>query len=72
LLNQKRYQKTQNFMLISNPLKKLKKLPQKVISKTSLTNKSKCVKSAYFRDVFANNFNLVHFLLTFSEGLKSA
>ncbi len=56
--NQKRYQKTQNFMLISNSLKKfLKKgTEKKVLSKTSLTNLSKSGKSAYFRHVFANNF----------------
>jgi hypothetical protein len=30
--------------------------PKKVISKTSLTNISKSEKSAFFRDVFANNF----------------
>jgi hypothetical protein len=39
------YQKTQNFTLISNPLKKLlKNAPKKVISKTSLTNLSKSEK----------------------------
>ncbi len=51
------YQKTQNFTMISNPLKKLlNTAPKKVISKTSLTNMSKSEKSAYFRHVFANNF----------------
>jgi hypothetical protein len=48
-LNQKRYKKTQNFMLISN-------VKKKVIRKLSLTNMSKSGKSAYFRHVFANNF----------------
>jgi hypothetical protein len=38
----------------------LKSAPKKVISKTSLTNKSKSEKSAYFRHVFANFF-FVHF-----------
>ncbi len=62
----KRCQKTQNFTLISNSLKKLwKNAQQKVISKTSLTNKSKSEKSAFFRHVFANNFFLVHFFKTF-------
>jgi hypothetical protein len=52
----------QNFTLISNPLKKLlKNAPKKVISKTSLTNMSKCEKSAYFRHVFDNNFFLCIF-----------
>jgi hypothetical protein len=38
------YQRTQNFMLISNPLDKfLKNAPKKVISKTSLTSKSEKV-----------------------------
>ncbi len=46
--NWKRCQKTQNFMLISNPLKKL-------------------LKNAFFRDVFANNFFLVHFFKTFQR-----
>ncbi len=60
--------KTQNFMLISNPSKKIfKNAPKKVISKTSLTNMSKSGKSAYFRHVFANNC-----LKTFSTDLKSA
>ncbi len=55
--NQKRCLKTQNFTLISNPLKKLLTNAQKkVTSKTSLTNVSKSEKSAYFRHVFANNF----------------
>jgi hypothetical protein len=47
----------QNFTLISNPLKILRKMHQKkVTSKTSLTNMSKSEKSAYFRHDFANNF----------------
>ncbi len=55
--NQKRYQKTQNLMLISNLLKGFKKIHQKkVISKTSSTKMSKSGKSAYFRHIFANNF----------------
>ncbi len=58
-LNQKKCKKTQNFTLISNPLKKLlKNAPKKVISKTSLTNMSKSEKSAYFRHIFANNLFL--------------
>jgi hypothetical protein len=48
-----RYQKTPNFMLIS--------YPSLVISKTCLTNMSKSEKSAYFRQVFANNFFLYFF-----------
>jgi hypothetical protein len=44
----------QNFMLISNPLKKLlKKCAKKVIS---LMNMSKSEKSANFCHIFANNF----------------
>ncbi len=58
-------------MLISNPLKSCEKMHQKkVISKTSLTNMSKSDKSAFFRDVFANNFFLVHFFKTFSTDSK--
>ncbi len=38
----------QNFMLISNPLKSFKKMHKKVISKTSLTNKSKSEKVHIF------------------------
>ena len=69
----KRCQNTQNFTLISNPLKKLlKNAPKKVISKTSLTNMSKSEKSAFFRHVFANNFFLVNFFKTFSTDSKSA
>ncbi len=41
---------------------------QKVTSKTSLTNKSKNEKSAYFRHVYANNF----FGCIFSTDSKSA
>jgi histone H3/H4 len=71
--NQKRYQKTQNFTLISNPLKKLlKNAPKKVISKTSLTHMSKNEKSAYFRHIFDNNFFLVHFFKPFSTDSKLA
>jgi hypothetical protein len=36
--------------------KVVKKCTKKVISKTSLTNMSKCEKNTYFRHVFANNF----------------
>jgi hypothetical protein len=62
----------QNFTLISNPLKKIKKIhTKKVISKTSLTNMSKSGKSAYFRHIFANNF-FGKFFKTFSTDLKSA
>ncbi len=65
-LFQKRCQKTQNFTLITNPLKMLfKNAPKKVISKTSLTNMSKSEKSAYFCHVFANNFFLVRFFKPF-------
>ncbi len=38
---------------------------QKFISKTSLTN-----MSAYFRNVFANNFYMGNFCTTFSTDLK--
>ncbi len=61
-INRKRCQKTRDLTLISNPLKKLlKNAHKKVISKTSLTNVSKSEKSAYFRNVFANNSFLMHF-----------
>jgi hypothetical protein len=70
--NQKRYKKTQNFMLISNPLEKfLKKCTQKVLSKTILMNMSKSEKSAYFRHIFANNFFVI-FFKTFSKDSESA
>ncbi len=39
-------------LLISNQMKKLKKAPKKVISKTSLTNMSKSGISAFFRHIF--------------------
>ncbi len=72
-LKSKRSQKTQNFMLISNPLKKLwKNALKKVISQTSLTNMSKSEKSAFFRHVFANNFFWKHVFKTFSTDSKSA
>ncbi len=71
--NQKRCQKTQNFTLISNPLKKLlKNAPKKSYKQTSLTNMSKSEKSAYFRQVFANNFFWVHFFKPFITDSKSA
>ncbi len=58
----------QNFMLISNPLKKfLKNALKKVISKISSTNMSKREKNAYFLHFFANNF-----FKTFLTDLKSA
>ncbi len=41
-------------MLISNPLKKLKKMENNY-KQTSLMNLSKSGKSAYFRHVFAKN-----------------
>ncbi len=64
-----RCQKTQNFTLILNLLKKLwKNALKKVISKTSLTDMS---KSAFFRHVFANNF-FGAFFKTFSTDSKSA
>jgi hypothetical protein len=70
---QNRCQKTQNFTLILNPLKKLlKNAPKKVKSKTSLTNMTKSEISAFFRHVFANNFFLGHFFKTFSTDSKSA
>ncbi len=57
----KKYQTTQNFMLISYPLKKFfKNCTKKVINKTSLTNMSKSGKSAYFRHIVTNNFISVH------------
>jgi hypothetical protein len=60
-------------MLISNPLKKfLKNAPEKIITKTSLTNMSKSRKRAYFRHIFANNFLSAHFLKTLTTDLKSA
>ncbi len=66
-------QKTQNFKLISNPLKKLlKNAPKKVVSKTSLMNMRKSEKSAFFLHIFADNFFLVHFFKTFSTDSKSA
>jgi hypothetical protein len=72
---QKRCQKTQNFMLISNSLEKffLKMHQKTVVSKTSLTNMSKTRKrkSAYFRHIFANTF-CGTFFKTFSTDLKSA
>ncbi len=65
--NKKRCQKTQNFTLISNPLKKLlKNAPKKVTGKTSLTNMSKNEKSAFFRHVFANNICWCIFLNFFN------
>ena len=68
--NRKRCQKTQNFTLISNPLKKLlKNAHKKVISKISLTNMSKSEKSAYFRHIFANNF-FVCIFQTFFNGFE--
>jgi hypothetical protein len=36
--------------------KVVKNAPKKVLSKISLTNKSKSEKSAFFRHIFANNF----------------
>jgi hypothetical protein len=58
---------TTNFLL-----KKSKKILKnaELLSKTSLTNMSKSVKSV--RHVFANNFLLVHFFKTFSTDSKSA
>ncbi len=52
--------------------KVVKKCTKKVISKTSLTNMSKSEKSAYFLNVFDNNFFLLHFFKTFSTDSKSA
>ncbi len=49
-------------MLILNPLEKfLKNAPKKVIIKTILSNMRKSGKSAYFRHIFANNFNFGKF-----------
>jgi hypothetical protein len=63
---------TQNFMLISNPLKKcLKNTPKKVISKTSLTGVNAYFMPAYFCHAFANNF-FGHLFKSFSTDLKSA
>jgi hypothetical protein len=44
------------FGLFERLASKFLKMHKKVISKTSLTNKSKSGKSAYFCQVFANNF----------------
>ncbi len=61
---QKRCQKTQNFTLISNPLKKLKKCTQKKVI-------SKNVTFTHVRQTcFAYNFCLVHFFKTFSTDSK--
>ncbi len=60
-------QKTQNFTLISNPLKKFRKnAPKKIISKnvTEITHvRQTC---------FAYNFFCVHFFTTFSTDSKPA
>ncbi len=66
----KRYRKTQNFTLISNQLKKLKKnAPKKVPGKKNFTNMSKSEKRACFRHIFANNFFWVHFSKLFCSYL---
>jgi hypothetical protein len=59
--------KTQNFTLISNPLKKLlKNAPKKSYKQNKFDEQSE--KSEYFRHVFA----LVHFFKPFSTDSKSA
>ena len=68
--NRKRCQKTQNFTLISNPLKKLWKNAQKKVISKSLTNMSESEKSAFFRHVFANNFFFGTFFQNFFNGFK--
>jgi hypothetical protein len=70
--NRKRYQKTQNFTLISNPLKNFQKnVPKKVIRR----NVAKICTFSTFTHVrqtcFVYNF-FVNFLKTFSTDLKSA
>jgi hypothetical protein len=54
--NLKRYKKAECHADFESVEKIVKKCTKKVISQTSLTNKSKSEKSAYFRHVFANNF----------------
>ncbi len=67
LTNQKRYQKTHNFTLILNPLKKFKKMYKK-------SYKQKCDENMHFstfthlrQTCFAYNFFLVHFFKTFQR-----
>ncbi len=69
--NRKRCQKTQNFTLTSNPLKKFwKNVPKKVISK-NVTEKCTFFTFTHVRQTcFAYNF--VHFFTTFSTYSKSA
>ncbi len=60
-LTKKKYQKLRNFILISNPLKKIYKNAQKkIISNTSLTNMSKSGKSAYFHYETAQQLEFNH------------
>ena len=70
--NQKRFQKMQNFMLISNPLKKFWKMhTQKVISK-NVTEICTFFTFTYVRQTcFACNF-FCAFFTTFSTDSKSA
>jgi hypothetical protein len=72
--NKKRYQKAQNFMLISNPLKKFfKNAFKKIISINNLRNMSKSGKSAYFVTFLLITFfgtcfkNFINWFETFSK-----
>jgi hypothetical protein len=56
------YQKTQNVMLISNPLKKFhKKSHKRSYKQNKLKNMSKSEKSAYFHHVFLLTFFVWNF-----------
>jgi hypothetical protein len=75
-LNQKRYQNTQNFTLISNPLKKLLKMHKKSYKQNKFDEheeKWKCI--LYFCHDFANNFLwciFQNFFNRFEISVKSA
>jgi hypothetical protein len=62
------HQKTQNFTLISNPLKKFEKNEEKNMTEICTFSTFTHVRQT----CFAYNFFLVHFLKTFSTNLKSA
>ena len=68
------YQKTQNFMLNPNPLKKSKKVkPKKSYKPKTFMNRSKCEKTQFsltFRLI--TFFGLPFFYITFSTDLDSA
>ncbi len=71
--NQNKSQKTQNFMLISERLKKWQKNAlTKSYKETNLMNTSKSGKSKFFHHIFANSFLCMNFFATFSTVLKSA